>query len=84
MNKYQEALQNDEGGRMKTVKITYKELQNWKATRYDNQVIKNILAKYLNVKPSEIGDYDQVNYGLTFEVCLIEEYEVEEWNTKKP
>jgi hypothetical protein len=57
---------------MKTVKITYKELQNWKATRYDNSFIKNILAKYLNVKPNEIDDYDQVNYGLTFEVWLIE------------
>ena len=60
------------------VKITYKELQKWKASRYDNQVIKNILAKYLNVKPSEIDDYDQVNYGLTFEVWLVEEYKVEE------
>ena len=59
------------------VKITYKELQKWKASRYDNQVIKNILAKYLNVKPSEIDDFDQINYGLTFEVCLIEEYEAE-------
>lgn len=64
---------------MKTVKITYEELQRWRASRYDNQVIKNILAKYLNVKPSEIDDfvihykyYDQVNYGLTFEVCLVE------------
>jgi len=57
---------------MKIVKITYKELQNWKATRYDNSFIKSILAKYLNVKPSEIGDYDQVNYGLTFEVWLVE------------
>lgn len=61
-----------------TVKITYKELQRWKATKYDNSFIKSILAKYLNVKPSEIDDYDQINYGLTFEVCLIEEYEVEE------
>ena len=68
---------------MKIVKITYKELQKWKATRYDNQVIKNILAKHLNVKSSEIDDYDQVNYGLTFEVWLVEEYKVEEWNTKK-
>lgn len=63
---------------MKTVKITYKELQKWKASRYDNSVIKSILAKYLNVKPSDIDDFDQINYGLTFEVCLIEEYEVEE------
>ncbi|HHX32569.1 MAG TPA: hypothetical protein GX712_08265 [Bacteroidales bacterium] len=62
---------------MKKVKITFEELQKWKATRYDNQVIKNILAKHLNVKPSEIDDYDQVNYGLTFEVWLVEEYEVE-------
>lgn len=58
---------------MKLVKITYKELQFWKAARYDNQVIKNILAKHLNVKSSEIGDYDQVNYGLTFEVWLVED-----------
>ena len=57
---------------MKKVKITFEELQKWKATRYDNQVIKNILAKHLNVKPSEIDDYDQVNYGLTFEVLLVE------------
>jgi hypothetical protein len=63
---------------MKKVKITYKELQIWKANRYDNQVIKNILAKYLNVKPSEIGDFDQVNYGLTFEVWLVEECEAKE------
>ena len=62
---------------MKKVKITFEELQKWKATRYDNQVIKNILAKHLNVKPSEIDDYDQINYGLTFEVWLVEEYEVE-------
>jgi hypothetical protein len=59
--------------KMKIVKITYKELQKWKATRYDDQVIKNILAKHLNVKSSEIDDYDQVNYGLTFEVWLVEE-----------
>ena len=58
---------------MKTVKITYEELQKWKATRYDNQVIKNILAKHLNVKSSEIDDYDQINYGLTFNVWLIDE-----------
>jgi hypothetical protein len=58
--------------KMKIVKITYKELQKWKAARYDNQVIKNILAKHLNVKSSEIDDYDQVNYGLTFEVWLVE------------
>ena len=58
---------------MKIVKITYKELQKWKAARYDNQVIKNILAKYLNVKPSEIDDFDQINYGLTFEVWLVED-----------
>ncbi len=57
---------------MKIVKITYKELQKWKAARYDNQVIKNILAKHLNVKSSEIDDYDQINYGLTFEVWLVE------------
>ena len=63
---------------MKKVKITFEELQKWKAARYDNQVIKNILAKHLNVKSSEIDDYDQINYGLTFEVCLKEEYEVEE------
>ena len=62
---------------MKKVKITFEELQKWKATRYDNQVIKNILAKHLNVKPNEIDDYDQINYGLTFEVWLVEEYEVE-------
>ena len=60
------------------VKITYEELQKWKKTRYDNSFIKSILAKHLNVKSSEIDDYDQINYGLTFEVCLIEEYEVEE------
>jgi hypothetical protein len=59
--------------KMKIVKITYKELQKWKATRYDNQVIKNILAKHLNVKPSDIDDYDQVNFGLTFNVWLIDE-----------
>ncbi len=58
---------------MKKVKITFEELQKWKATRYDNQVIKNILAKHLNVKSSDIDDYDQVNYGLTFEVWLVEE-----------
>ena len=58
---------------MKIVKITYEELQKWKATRYDNQVIKNILAKHLNVKSSEIDDYDQINYGLTFDVWLIDE-----------
>ncbi len=68
---------------MKKVKITFEELQKWKATRYDNQVIKNILAKHLNVKSSDIDDYDQVNYGLTFEVWLVEEYEVEEWDIKK-
>ena len=58
---------------MKIVKITYKELQKWKASRYDNSVIKSILAKYLNVKPSDIGDFDQINYGLTFEVWLVED-----------
>ncbi|MGB4269049.1 MAG: hypothetical protein WBK20_07695 [Spirochaetota bacterium] len=73
MNKYQEALQNDEVDRMKIVKITFEELQKWKAARYDNQVIKNILAKHLNVKSSEIDDYEQINYGLTFNVCLIDE-----------
>jgi hypothetical protein len=62
---------------MKIVKITYEELQKWKAARYDNQVIKSILAKYLNVKPNDIDDFDQINYGLTFEVWLVEEYEVE-------
>jgi hypothetical protein len=63
---------------MKIVKITYEELQKWKATRYDNSFIKSILAKYLNVKSSNIDDYDQVNYGLTFEVWLKEEYGVKE------
>lgn len=58
---------------MKIVKITYEELQKWKATRYDNSFIKNILAKHLNVKSSEIDDYDQINYGLTFDVWLIDE-----------
>lgn len=62
---------------MEVVKITYEELQKWKATRYDNQVIKTILARHLNVKPSDIDDYDQLNYGLTFEVWLVEEHEVE-------
>lgn len=62
---------------MEVVKITYEELQKWKATRYDNQVIKTILARHLNVKPSDIDDYDQLNYGLTFEVWLVGEYEVE-------
>ena len=57
---------------MEVVKITFEELQKWKATRYDNQVIKPILAKHLNVKPSDIDDYDQLNYGLTFEVWLKE------------
>ena len=60
------------------VKITYEELQKWKKTRYDNSFIKSILAKYLNVKPNDIDEYDQINWGLTFEVCLIEEYEVQE------
>ena len=60
------------------VKITYEELQKWKKTRYDNSFIKSILAKYLNVKPNDIDEYDQINYGLTFEVCLKEEYEAEE------
>ena len=62
---------------MEVVKITYEELQKWKATRYDNQVIKIILARYLGVKPSDIDDYDQLNYGLTFEVWLVGEHEVE-------
>jgi hypothetical protein len=62
----------------KIVKITYEELQNWKKTKYDNSFIKSILAKYLNVKPNDIEDFDQINFGLTFEVCLKEEYEVEE------
>jgi len=62
---------------MEVVRITYEELQKWKATRYDNQVIKTILARHLNVKPSDIDDYDQLNYGLTFEVWLVGEYEVE-------
>jgi hypothetical protein len=66
---------------MKRVKITYEELQKWKATRYDNSFIKSILAKYLNVKTSDIDDYDQVNYGLTFEVWLVEEYEAQELST---
>jgi len=66
---------------MKKVKITYEELQKWKATRYDNSFIKSILAKYLNVKTSDIDDYDQVNYGLTFEVWLVEEYEAQELST---
>ena len=57
---------------MKKVKITFEELQKWKATRYDNSFIKSILAKHLNVKTSDIDDYDQVNYGLTFEVWLAE------------
>ncbi len=57
---------------MKKVKITYEELQKWKKTKYNSSFIKSILAKYLNVKPSEIDDYDQVNYGLTFEVWLVE------------
>jgi hypothetical protein len=60
------------------VKITYEELQKWKATRYDNQVIRTILARHLNVKPGDIDDYDQVNYGLTFEVWLVREREDEE------
>jgi hypothetical protein len=62
---------------MEVVKITYKELQKWKATKYDNQVIKTILARYLGVKPGDIDDYDQLNYGLTFEVWLVEEHEAE-------
>ena len=62
---------------MEVVKITFEELQKWKATRYDNQVIKTILARHLNVKPSDIDDYDQVGYGLTFEVWLKEERGVE-------
>lgn len=66
---------------MKKVKITYEELQKWKATRYDNSFIKSILAKYLNVKTSDIDDYDQVNYGLTFEVWLVEECEAQELST---
>jgi butyrate kinase len=57
---------------METVKITYEELQKWKSTRYDNSFIKNILAKYLNVKVNQIDDYEQVNWGLTFNVWLIE------------
>ena len=62
---------------MEVVKITFEELQKWKATRYDNQVIKTILARHLGVKPSDIDDYDQLNYGLTFEVWLKKEYDVE-------
>ncbi len=62
---------------MEVVRITYEELQKWKATGYDNQVIRTILARHLNVKPSDIDDYDQLNYGLTFEVWLVEEHEVE-------
>jgi hypothetical protein len=57
---------------MKKVKITFEELQKWKKTKYNSSFIKNILAKYLNVKSSEIDDYDQINYGLTFEVWLVE------------
>lgn len=57
---------------MKKVKITFEELQKWKKTKYNSSFIKNILAKHLNVKSSEIDDYDQVNYGLTFEVWLVE------------
>ena len=63
---------------MEVVKITYEELQKWKAVRYDNQVIKTILARYLGVKPSDIDDFDQPNYGLTFEVWLVREREDEE------
>ena len=58
---------------MKKVKITFEELQKWKKTKYNSSFIKNILAKYLNVKSSEIDDYDQINYGLTFNVWLIDE-----------
>jgi hypothetical protein len=57
---------------MKTVKITYEELLEWRKTNYNNNYIKNILAKHLNVKPSDIDDYDQVNYGLTIYVWLKE------------
>ena len=60
---------------MKKVKITFEELQKWKKTKYDDLFIKNILAKHLNVKSSEIDDYDQINYGLTFNVWLIDEVE---------
>ena len=62
---------------MEVVKITFEELQKWKATRYDNQDIKTILARHLGDKPSDIDDYDQLNYGVTFEVWFVEEYEVE-------
>jgi hypothetical protein len=57
---------------MKTVKITYEELQKWKATRYDDCFIKRHLAKHLNVEPNQIDDYEQVNWGLTFNVWLKE------------